>query len=86
VEDRSPKAPHGGSSASGSRAKATTVWMRIGTQAVGLVGGAKEILFTAHPSRDLVVLSIVFVVGAQAVEDIAMRVIDRIFSSDVGRQ
>jgi hypothetical protein len=80
VEDRSPRAPRR-SSASGSRAKATAVWMRIGTQAVGLIGGAKQILFVEHPSRDLVVLCIVFVVGAQAVEDIAMRVIDRLFSA-----
>jgi hypothetical protein len=81
VEERSPRAPDGRSSVSGSRAKLATVWVTNATKAVGLLGGAKQVLFVEHPNRDLVVLCIVFVVGAQAVEDIVMHAIDRIFST-----
>jgi hypothetical protein len=81
VEERPPKAPEGGSSASGSRAKLATVWVTNVTKAVGLLGGAKQVLLVEHPDRNTVILCIVFVVGAQAVEDIVMRAIDRIFST-----
>jgi hypothetical protein len=81
VEDRSPRAPDGRSSVSGSRAKLATVWVTNVTKAVGLLGGAKQVLLVEHPDRNTVILCIVFVIGAQAVEDIVMRAIDRIFST-----
>jgi hypothetical protein len=56
-----------------------TVWVTNVTKAVGLLGGAKQVLLVEHPDRNTVILCIVFVVGAQAVEDIVMRAIDRIF-------
>jgi hypothetical protein len=81
VEDRSPRAPDGRSSVSGSRAKLATVWVTNATKAIGLLGGAKQVLLVEHPDRNVVILCIVFVIGAQAVEDIVMRAIDKVFST-----
>jgi hypothetical protein len=82
VEGSTPKAPDERSSASGSRAKLATVWVTNLTKSVGLLGGAKQVLLVEHPDRNTVILCIVFVIGAQAVEDIVMRAIDRIFSTE----
>jgi hypothetical protein len=81
VEGSSPKAPGERSSVSGSRAKLATVWVTNATKAVGLLGGAKQVLLVDHPDRNIVILCVVFVIGAQAVEDIVMRAIDRVFST-----
>jgi hypothetical protein len=81
VEDHSPRAPDGRSSVSGSRAKLATVWIRIGAQVIGLLGGAKQVLLVEHPDRNTVLLCIVFVMGAQALEGIIVRAIDRIVSA-----
>lgn len=78
--DRPTKAPDTRSSVSGSRAKLATVWVTNATKAIGLLGGAKQALLVEHPDRNIVILCIVFVIGAQAVEDIVIRAIDRIFS------
>jgi hypothetical protein len=81
-EGSSPEqgSPHGReSSASASRYKGQTVWVTNITKIVGLGMGAGEAFLQDHPRREIVLLCVVFVVGAQAVENIILRGIDRLF-------
>jgi hypothetical protein len=71
----------GGASSQGSRGGefGIRVSRQVGDGLGDELGGAKQVLLVEHPDRNTVILCIVFVVGAQAVEDIVMRAIDRIF-------
>lgn len=72
------------SSASASRAKGQTIWITNATKIVGLVIGFGEAFLQEHPRREIVLMCVVFVVGAQAVENIAFRMIDRLFDRASG--
>jgi hypothetical protein len=70
--------PQRESSGSASRAKAKAVWITNLTQFAGLAMGINEAFLQDDPRREIVVLCVVFVMGAQAAEDIALRIIDRV--------
>jgi hypothetical protein len=67
------------SSASASRVKGQTVWVTKVGQIIGLVIGANQGLLEEHPRRDLVMLAVFLVLGAQGVENLLFRAIDRFF-------
>lgn len=81
-EDSSPAPgshPERESSASASRAKGQTVWITKIGQIVGLAIGINQGLLEETPNRELVALAVILFLGGQAVENLAFRVIDRLF-------
>jgi hypothetical protein len=84
VTDSPPTAPPEQSSESASRYKGQAIWVTNVTKVVGLVIGAGEAFLHDHPRREIVLMCVVFVVGAQAVENIVLRAIDRLFDRASG--
>lgn len=79
-----PSPPARESSVSASHYKGQTIWITNATKIVGLVIGFGEAFLQENPRREIVLMCVVFVVGAQAVENIALRTIDRLFDRASG--
>lgn len=67
------------SSASASRVKGQAVLITKIGQIVGLAIGVNQGILEEHPNRDLIFLAAFLVLGAQAVENLLFRAIDRFF-------
>jgi hypothetical protein len=78
-EDLVPSRPARESSVSASRVKGQAAWITKIGQIVGLAIGVNQGLLVENPKRDLVALAVVLFLGGQAVENLAFRVIDRLF-------